>query len=324
MFNLRMPFAFLKFSNAVPRKLILFSDMSYQINHKNVFSYASEFLTTIKYIVLKSPIIILHLKGHLKLVEGLKFYKERGLISLRTYILYTSSYLSKTLHVKKKLIVLTYHYNYLKTIFKPVLLNQVFKNGVIFWRHSKSSEKFGVTLKFTHMLEFEGSLALVFNFNEVNVFTLSFSFSPGDVFGFSDATIIYIACMQGVKDEFVNYAKATKTFNENIPPLILVKVLEAFATVLDIEIILGVTTADQLSFGESSNLYNFNNNYNKFWESIGGKKLNENYYLIKCPLRQKPLSLIAAKYRRRVIEKRKLLDEIYNNCYSHLRCILSA
>jgi len=288
---------------------------------KNIINHTTYFLTTVKYVILKSPAVFLHLKGHLKLIGILKSYKETQLINLRTYAIYTSSYLSKRLIVKEKLKILTYHYDFLKKIFRPHLLNQLFKNELIFWSSEKCPNTLSVSFTFSDMLEFEGSLALIFKVNEIKVFTLAFSFSPGNVFGFPDTTIIYIGCMQGVKDEFENYAKATKQLHENIPPVILVKVLEAFACALNITTMLGITTTNQLSFGKDANFENFNNNYNKFWEIIGGKKFND-YYLIECPLHQKPITLITSKHRKRVLDKRKVLEDVYKVCYENIKCFL--
>jgi len=288
---------------------------------KNIINHTTYFLTTVKYIILKSPAIFLHLKGHLKLINILKSYRETELINLRTYAIYTSSYLSKKLIVKEKLEILTYHYDYLKKIFDPHLLNRLFKNELVFWSCDKHSETFSVSFAFSNMLEFEGSLALIFKVNEIKVFTLAFSFAPGNVFGFPDTTIIYIGCMQGVKDEFENYAKATKHLHENIPSVILVKVLEAFACALNIKTMLGITTTNQLSFGEDANFENFNNNYNKFWETIGGRQFND-YYLMECPLHQKPIMLITSKHRKRVLGKRRVLEEIYKDCYRNIKCFL--
>jgi len=288
---------------------------------KSIINHTSYFLTTVKYIILKSPAVFLHLKGHLKLIWILKSYKETELISLRTYAIYTSSYLSKKLIVKEKLKILTYHYDYLKKIFDPHLLNRLFKNELVFWSCNKHSETLSVSFTFSNMLEFEGSLALIFKVNEIKVFTLAFSFSPGNIFDFSDTTIIYIGCMQGVKDEFENYTKATKHLYENIPPVILVKVLEAFACALNIKKMLGITTVNQLSFGKDANFENFNNNYNKFWEAIGGKKFND-YYLIEFPLYQKPITLIPSKHRKRVLGKRKVLEDVYKDSYQNIKSFL--
>jgi len=75
------------------------------------------------------------------------------------------------------------------------------------------------------------------------------------------------------------------------------------------------------SFGEDANFENFNNNYNKFWETIGGRQFND-YYLMECPLHQKPIMLITSKHRKRVLGKRRVLEEIYKDCYRNIKCFL--
>src|SRR3954452_17265585 len=142
-------------------------------------SHINSVFTTIKYVLQKSPRVFMHLQGHLELVKVLKPYRQANLISSRTYAIYTSSYISKTLSIKEKLEILHYHYSYLKKIFDPVSIEQLFKSGLPCWSESVPPSVFNVPLIFSGMLEFEGSLSLFFNVNAVRIFTMSFSFIPG-------------------------------------------------------------------------------------------------------------------------------------------------
>lgn len=138
-------------------------------------------------------------KQHLDLVKVLKPYKRANLISLRTYAIYLFSYISKSLKVDEKLKILTYHYSFLRSIFPTNKLKELFKNGIELYKERSDNDEFSVTLTSSGLLEFEGSLSLFFTVNGTKVFTLSFSFAPGSVYGVKDKTIVYVSCLQGVK-----------------------------------------------------------------------------------------------------------------------------
>ncbi len=292
------------------------------MNENNLNGYKHSYLLTTKYIVLKSPVVLIHLKGHLKLMKVLKSYKQKKFIGLRTYAIYTYSFISNLFTTKEKLAILTHHYSYLKEIFAENSLYRVFNKGLLCWSEKTGNDSAKVVLTFNGMLEFEGSLALIFYLNDVMVFRLAFSFVPGSIFHSNEKALIYITCMQGVKNGFKNYAKATKSLNENEPAIVLIKIIEAMAKAININTILCISTTNQICFSSTIGFDKFNNNYNKFWESIGAIDTGKGFYIMHHPFYEKPIGLIVQKHRSRVLNKRKKLATIYNESYNKITSFL--
>lgn len=262
-----------------------------------------------------------HLKKHFALMKVLKPFKNAGLISFRTYGIYLFSYISKSLDVNKKVEILTHNYSFLKNIFPQNQLKKLFKEGIEFYNESSGEDIYSVALHYSSILEFEGSLSLFFYVNNCKIFTLSFTFAPGSVFDTSDKTVIYVSCLQGVKNQFETISKTTKHFNDVIPAVILLKVLEAFAVALNIRTVLGISAKHQLSFGNEADYENFYDNYDDFWYNAGGELVNGNF-ILPCPVPQKSLSLIKQNHRNRTIKKRGKLNEVYVTCYHNVLNIL--
>ena len=251
-----------------------------------------------------------NIRDHFSLVKTLKPFKEAGFITNRTFMIYLFSYIAPFLSTKEKLDVLDYNYNFLKNIFSKDKLKQIFNEGIICFEEINEEDTYKVLLKSSHIFEFEGSQFLVFAMNDIVLFTLSFTFAPGNIFGIESENIIYVSSLKGTKNEFEKFSKATKYFKENIPSVILLKVLEAIAQNLNIGTLAGISAENQLSYAPGFNDQNFISNYDEFWKNLGAVETKNNNYYMPLPLAYKDLSLIKQKYRNRTIKKRKVLDGI--------------
>lgn len=278
-------------------------------------------LKVVQHFLFEKPNIIVHLKKHYELMQVLKPFRKAKLINFRTYVIYLFSFISRSLNVHEKLQILNYNYSFLKNIFNSNQLNQLFKEGIEFYKESSDEDDYTVVLTYSSILEFEGSLSLFFKVNNVKIFTLSFTFAPGEIFKSNNETVIYISCLQGVKNQFGNISKTTKYFQDIIPPVILLKALEAFAVSLKIKEILGILAKDQLSFDDEMDYESFYSNYDNFWKNSGGRLINGNYVLT-CPITQKSISLIRQNHRNRTIKKRQKLNDVYTACYEKMINIL--
>ena len=253
--------------------------------------------------------LITHFDGHLSLLKVLKPFKDAGLISNRTSFIYLFSYIAQFLNTRQKLETLCYNYSFLKKNFSDDKLKQVFNEGITCFEEKSEEDTYKVILKSSHIFEFEGSQFLVFTMNDIALFTLSFTFAPGSVFGMNSENLIYVSALKGTKNEFEKFSKATKYFRENIPSVILIKVLESIAQTLNIGTIAGISARNQLSFAPGFNDQNFLSNYDEFWQNLGLTENNGSYH-VQLPMVYKDLSLIKQKYRNRTIKKRKVLDDI--------------
>ena len=253
--------------------------------------------------------LLTNINDHLSLSKVLRPFKDAGLITHRTSVIYLFSYIAKFLNVREKLSILSYNYSFLRNNFSDAKLKQIFNEGITCFEEENEGDNYKVLLKSSHIFEFEGSQFLVFTMNDVVLFTLSFTFAPGNVFGIESENLIYVSALKGTKNEFEKFSKATKCFRENIPSVILIKVLEAIAQTLNITTLAGISAENQLSFAPGYNDQNFISNYDEFWKNLGATNDNLNYCMA-LPMVYKDLLLIKQKYRNRTIKKRKVLDDI--------------
>src|SRR3954452_21450569 len=213
--------------------------------------------------------------------------------------MYTYNYVSTSINTGERLNIETYNYTFLKTVFNAGLLNRIFKEGVECWNENDGVNSLSVIFSFSSY-EYEGSLALNLRLNGMNICVLTFTFSPGSPFDVP-GRCVYVSRILGEKNDFDNYSKSTRHFKDNAPPAVLLKVLEAMAVFLDIKVILGVSTESQVFFKKLKYAEAFNNKYNSFWETKGGKKICKGSYLLQCPVTAKPITSIVSKHRRRTI-----------------------
>jgi uncharacterized protein VirK/YbjX len=271
-------------------------------------------------IIKSAPFLILSFKRHYKLYKVLNFYRKNSLIKFRTYGIYLFTYLSKHLSSKEKLLILTYHYEFIKKYFKNVYLEKLFNEGLVCWDEGNCTASFMISLMASHSLEFEGSLTLVFIVNNSQIFNLNFSFAPGEIFGYKDhKTIIFISGLKGVKNQCAKIGLVHRSYLELSPRIILMKVLESISTCLGIDIIIAINTNNQVSSGKQEVIENFYKTYDNFWECLLGERLAQGYYIFKCPLPEKSIHLIKHRYKKRTIARRRKLKDIYEKsslCFS--------
>jgi len=186
----------------------------------------------------------------------------------------------------------------------------LFLKGISCYSEINNDDTYTINLKaVTNHLEFEGSMNLVFHLNDVIIYNLGFSFIPGDIFGCSGEQVIFIASVQGTKNEFANIRKTTKYFKDNAPPVILLKMLEAMAIEFGIYTCLGVSVENQISFADDGTYNRFYNIYDQFWINSGAEYINSNY-VIGFPSTSKPILTVPQPHRNRTLKKRKKLQEM--------------
>jgi uncharacterized protein VirK/YbjX len=142
------------------------------------------------------------------------------------------------------------------------------------------------------------------------LYTLSFSFAPGEVLGVQQEQVIFIAAIQGTKNKQEDIRKATRFFKDNALPVLLMKALEAIAAQLKIVACIGVPASGQLSADKITGKEKIVVAYDDFWLKSGGKEIGSGYY-IHLPLTHKPIELISQNHRNRTIKKRDKSAAVY-------------
>lgn len=292
-------------------------------HNKSIKEIFSRITTITKYFFFEEKISDT-VKKHLELERVLQPFKAAGLINHNTYNIYLFSYLAKFLSTGSKLQSLIHHYSFLSKNFSEQQLQQIFSEGVECYREYNGQDLFTIVLIWSSTLEHEGSLSLFFKVNNVKTANLSFTFVPGKLFGMTDETIIYVSCLQRIGNEFDNVIKCKikDHFNDITPAVILLKSLEAVAYSLHIKQALCVSAINQLSFIRKEDYEKFYTVYDQFWQLMGGELVNESY-AIPFPVPQKNILLVKQTHRNRARKKRKVMNDIYIDCYSNINSYLS-
>jgi uncharacterized protein VirK/YbjX len=250
--------------------------------------------------------IIYYFKQYFILERALKPFKNKGFIQFRPHNLYFNGYLSKSFPIKKRILIGAYHYNFLHNEFSSETVNKFFHNGITCWQEHKNNGKYSVNLK-KEAYEGEGSLSLLFQFNDILLYFLRFSFGP-DLDSLNNRAI-YVGAIQGTRNIY-HIKKASEFLDDIYPPKIVITILASIARVLGIKTIIGVGSENQLAFKPNDDQSKIYFSYESFYESIGGKRNKNGCYFISCPLQIKPIALIKQKHRSRALARRKKLQEI--------------
>jgi uncharacterized protein VirK/YbjX len=258
-----------------------------------------------------------NLKQHRALAKTLKRAVPPGKPVFRTSVMYLFSYLSGAITTSHKRKILTHHYSFLRKVFTSEQLSQLYNGGIVFYAEQYEQNHYRVILAPSEMLEFEGSLSLLFEINKQKIASLLFSFSPGDVFDIEDENIVFISCLQRVGNQAENAYAATKYFSDNNMATILLKVLEAAAVDFGITKAIGVGCDNQLTAKLTCEHERYYSIYDQFWLNSSGVK-RDGDYLIELPMVQKSILLIKQTHRNRTIKKRQRLRDIFEAVQSNL------
>lgn len=257
--------------------------------------------------------ILFYIPDHIKLNDVLKYFSASGFVADRTYYVYLSTFLSYSLSTESRLKILINHYQFTKENFPLHILKFIFCNGLKCWSETRGKDKFEISLVTAYPYDTEGKLSLVFKSNDIVLYTISFTFSKGHIFGLIDDQVIYVTRIQGTKESLEAISAATKIFNDNALPVLLMSALEGLALSLGIKSIVGLSLRNKI--GNAISEKSFQKNYDEFWKTFESVKISNNDYFLSLPLQNKPLSLIKSKHRSRVVAKRKIRRNISRKTY---------
>jgi len=263
-----------------------------------------------------------NIKRHFQLIKVLRPFGAQGLINNKTYIIYLFSYISRSLNVPTKFQCLIHHYSFLKNLFSEKQLYHLLKKGIECYKEISDGDEYTIILTSSTSLEIDGSLTLLFKINNIKIANLSFTIVPGKAFDVDEEHIIYISGLQRTGNQVNNIKKAIDHFVDITPAVILLKSLESFGLFLGINKLLGITAANQLSFGYTGDYDKYYAVYDEFWELNGGKLINDSY-VIPCPIPQKDILLIKQTHRNRARKKRQKLSEISAECSYNIKQALA-
>ncbi|WP_457128799.1 DUF535 family protein [Mucilaginibacter sp. HD30] len=267
--------------------------------------------------------VLLNIGNFWKLSRVLSPFLKAKLISNRPLTIFLDPYISRPFDSRQRNQVLICHYTFLSRTIPTVHLRQLFLYGLECVKLSIEDCEFSIVLQKNIISEYEGPLSLCLKVNNDLISTMSFSFLPGELMGCRSGVLLYIAHLQRSPTLKANNDRFLDLFNKIHPSAILLKAIEAVAVSLDIDTLLAVGAANQLSNSPGLDQKAFANTYDEFWQARGAARFHDDY-LFTLPLKEIPILDIKQKHRNKTVRRRDLLSEVYEICYANFSKVVQA
>lgn len=247
--------------------------------------------------------LLRHPVRHIRLSWLLSHSMMRSFAAHRTKLRlkYLVEYAAKNLTTEQRYYVLSAHYIFLQRKFQPVFLESVANGPVCIWQQASSKHAaLTIEMDFPSSMHTEGDLRLTLKSGRRSVFRLIFSIAHGVTFGIHQDDVILITCLQGLQGT-LDVRDVSAACNGVHPTDLLMAALGGVATAIGIDILIGITTANQIA-----NKGRIFFSYDDFFAIYGRYRDGIDAYVIAVPFAQRPISEIASKYRGRTNAKRNL------------------
>ncbi len=216
---------------------------------------------------------------------------------------YLSRYLGAGLSQSERASILIHHYTFLKNRVERGFFRRIVHGRLELWKFPVSNGHVRICMAFPITAHSEGDLSLIFQSDQTDIYTLSFSIGPGGVAGLAADHAIYIGRLQGKGGGLQLIRTATKDCLDISPAALLLAATEGVATALELCGIVGIgdSRPEGLVHG-----------YDEFWVASGGLRLDRHMYHLAVPLPEKPIKTVKRNHRSRALRKRafrKLVSE---------------
>src|SRR5258705_305132 len=225
---------------------------------------------------------------------------------------YLSRYLGAGLSQSERASILIHHYTFLKNRVERGFFRRIVHGRLELWKFPVSNGHVRICMAFPITAHSEGDLSLIFQSDQTDIYTLSFSIGPGGVAGLAADHAIYIGRLQGKGGGLQLIRTATKDCLDISPAALLLAATEGVATALELGHIVGIGADVQISVSADSRPERLVHGYDEFWVASGGLKLDRNMYHLAVPLPEKPIKTVKRNHRSRALRKRafrKLVSE---------------
>jgi len=225
----------------------------------------------------------------------------------KTSLKYVGDHLALSLSTSQRRDVLVAHYSTFPSFLRPPCLAEL-GQGITIWEKFIDDDLpyLRITLERSKLAPMEGELQLLFSFR-TDLYVLTFSVGPGEVFGAESGTVLFIGGVQGRFASREEVREAARLNSELSPRSLLVLAVQALARAIDVDEIIAVGEDEQVSRAYAQSLISFD--YAQFWKKLGGVRVGRHYRLpMESP--QKPLALVSASHRSRARRRREIKNAI--------------
>jgi uncharacterized protein VirK/YbjX len=208
--------------------------------------------------------------------------------------------------------ILVSHYTYLADRISETFYERVEESGLTLWSAELDGERLRISIGFEKKDRQEGDLTLSFEMNRVMLYQVSFTIVTGILVGCSAQKVLLVGRVQGTRARFDEIRRATQLCHKTAPPYLLVISAQAVAFELDIDLVVGVNSREQLTKAQGR-AYKFPFDYNSFWKSCTATENSRTFYALPAWFLGHPVGQVSSEHRRRARLKRKFEREL-NEC----------
>lgn len=279
--------------------------------------------------------ILLRAKYFIIFLLSIKIYK-RSLVAVKSLNLpadintdpqiplnyITIGYLSTNLSTGHRARILINHHKFLSSHLQEISIHTIYRNNLEIFSSDTATSSLHISLGSPTETNKEGDLSLHLFFKNTPIYQLSFSFSPGAIFGLREHNVCFLTRMQTAKGSYELAKELSASLGEVSPQWVLFSALSGIAEAFGIKTIVGISSVHQSSY-KASHAEQLKTTYDNFFESLGVAKNPEQLYIISLPLQLKPIELVTRRHRSRTLKKRQIRNSIREGCYYGLKNHLS-
>ena len=243
---------------------------------------------------------------HRQYMKTLRMADRLGIVDLRATtskdvrFKHLGRYLTRSISTADRLATLTHHYSLLCQ-FVAAHDGIDFKDAFAIWSDVQGDGRYSILLGPSTLSPMEGEHSLRFCAGHTTLFTLTFSFSRGELMRLPDDDIIVVGGAQGRSGSRDMMRDAARDLHEISPPHALVVALKALCDYMDISAIVGVGLSRQAILYAPDRIFF---DYDRLWRDFGGCSVEDGYFVLRPDAADAPLTEVARSHRARTKRKR--------------------
>jgi uncharacterized protein VirK/YbjX len=216
-------------------------------------------------------------------------------------------YLMKGLSARQRVQAVLSHYRFEETTFSDSYKAAVYgQGGLPLWQHEADGNRFVIQLEMASRGDAEGDLTVVMLGDSKRLHRLSFSWLEGHMVGIDAPVVPFIARNQGRwTDADAAFEAFERVFPNNSASFFCFAAMQGIAQAVGMDKVVAIPSTSHVAYDPDSEKH-FTNAYDGFWKILGGEQMAAGRgYLIALPFYVKPLSEMAAKHRKRAMQRRE-------------------
>ena len=212
---------------------------------------------------------------------------------------------ARQLTAKERAAIVSHHYRQLSRCLGPKFLDDLLRDGARIWAASDDPMGPRIIAKSTDHYDFESELTLIFMLGSEVLYIMGGIFSPGEIWGAEDESVLVITRVQGIRLAVDKMKIATELCGDCAPRLLLFSAMEGLVAGMQVRGMIGVGVTRQIATEfETITTPSFFDNYDGLWQSLNAQPRPDGSYLLPTPAVQRPLSAIPSKHRGRAQARR--------------------